>query len=170
MTSLSIPNIDFSSTPAYFLSIMLIVCGLLHSLALCSEEDVKTSSYFRTLSFIFLIISIFLFMILMFVPIDIISKDPKEILNVLKKDNSIQTMYTDISFKSNLIFTQLCEGEIRIQDCTESDQIQIFDSLKFIPYYDIAAILEERYQCAGDEHILSKYYFTDCKYIFTKFL
>ncbi len=77
-------------------------------------------------------------------------------------DTDFVHMYKCIKGKEAEIFTSLCKGANRIQDCSEADLNTIFDNdSPSALSVATAAILENYADCTGIfETPLSKYYFT----------
>jgi hypothetical protein len=71
-------------------------------------------------------------------------------------------VFTGVEIHNKEIFINMCQGQKRVQDCTQQEKENIYGiSIPSNAVFEIAAYLEESLTCSGFNVALNSFYFTD---------
>jgi hypothetical protein len=76
-------------------------------------------------------------------------------------DNDISRIYKSVEEKELQIFTTICPGKTKIQDCPAEEQEKIFGKVPPKFYLLLVSLVEKEMKCSGLNRALEKYYFTE---------
>jgi len=74
--------------------------------------------------------------------------------------NAITKIYRGVETHHDQIFTSICVGKTKVQDCNDADKKVIFSEIPTKFNFFMIALVEESMKCSGLDMNLTYYYFT----------